>query len=261
MKQSEFNLILRDVQLKLLKNGNKIYFEDDDFETEQFINWIDEDLKSRGDYRSNSIFTYDVEDFSLSLNQNLNNLIFLNNTIVNTVLNSDYAKFEELSILFMYKMLNSLIVPQFKASRDEGIDFYGKFISSDDSDSHLFDVNTWYIGQTKYFAFDRKIKTNYIRELIGTLELARIGKWSIEGNYRDINIEYSDNIMPVFITSSSYSKDSKKLAKHYGVILLDIIDMIFWLTIVFEGNEQDMLFELKDLKQNSRKKLSSYINS
>ncbi len=259
MKQSEFAEILRKAQQKLLRNGNKVYFEDADFTPEQFVTWINEDLKYRGDYKSSSIYTYDVDDFSLSLTDKVSAPFFNSNEIEKIIREADYSLFEELSILFMYKMLSSLVVPEFKASRDEGIDFYGKFISRDDSDSCLFDVSSWYIGQTKHYSLGNNIKTNYIRELIGTLELAKIGKWSIEGNYRDINIEYSDNVMPVFITSSNYSRDSKKLAEHYGVILLDIIDMTFWLTVVYKGDYKKMMLELDDLKSHSQQKLSSNV--
>lgn len=257
MKQSEFSILLRRAQHNLLKNGTKVFFDDDDFSKEEFINWVTEDLKYRGDYKSESIYSFDDDEFSLSLNSKANTTYFNNNKIEKTIKDSDFSLFEELSILFMYKMLSSLVVPEFKASRDEGIDFYGKFVSKDDSDSGLFDISSWYIGQTKHYKFESSIKTNAIRELIGTLELARMGKWSIEGNYSNIKIGYSDRLIPVFLTSSRYSRDSKKLAEHYGVKLLDIIDMTFWLTIVFKGDNRQMLKELKELKSHSRQKLSS----
>ncbi|WP_431472562.1 restriction endonuclease [Nonlabens sp. SCSIO 43208] len=261
MKSSEFAILLRNAQHKLLENGKKVYFDDGNYSEEQFINFLEEDLKYRGDYKLESIYSFDEKEFSISLNSKVNADYFVKNKIEKTIKNSNYALFEELSILFMYKMLSSLIVPEFKASRDEGIDFYGKFLSKDDSDSGLFDISSWYIGQTKHYKFGSNIKTNAIRELIGTLELARMGKWSIEGNYRNIKIDYSDNVIPVFLTSSAYSKDSKRLAEHYGVKLLDSIDMSFWLTVVFKGNNKKMLKELKDLKANSKQKLSSIVTN
>lgn len=255
MRYSDFHPLLREKQYELLNNANLVYFDDDPFTPEEFDNWLKEDIASRTDYKGRSWFKYDSTEFSLELADHIDKAVFKDNEISNKINNSNYSEFEELTILFMYKMMSSLVVPELKPTADEGIDFYGKFISSDKSDSSIFDVSAWYIGQTKYYK--NSIGTAALRELIGTVELAKLGIWSVDENYSTIEISHSDHIIPVFITSSRYSSFSLKLSKKYKIKLLDIIDVIFWMTILYSGSAKEMMKDLNELKTKSKELLAT----
>jgi hypothetical protein len=136
----------------------------------------------------------------------------------------------------------------FKINQLDYTDFYGKYDAKDDSESNFFDITAWYIGQAKYYEAN-SIKTNLLRELIGTVELAKLKIWSIDGSYSNIEIKHSDYVVPVFITSSRFSLDSYKIADKFNIKLLDDVDLIFWLTIKFSGDLDRFKEEMKKFKK------------
>lgn len=256
MKRIEFLENLKTELYKLLKSGERCYFDVDKAPDEtKFSDYMENYIKMKPDYKGDSWFSYDVEEFYIELNKSLPvkvRNIFTNNTFVDYISNLNYSDFELACIVLMKKFLGSTIVSENKGSRDDGIDFYGKYNAIDESESNFFDIPAWYIGQAKYYE-KNPIKTNLLRELIGTVELAKLRMWSIEGRYKDIDIKHSDQVIPVFITSSRFSYDSQVIANKYMIKLLDDIDLIFWLTLKFEGDLDNFKNELADLKAHSVK--------
>ena len=252
MNKLDFYLVLKSKLKELLKDGEKKYFDSDEAPDDiKFGKFTEEDIHRRPDFRDDSWFSYDIEEFNISLNESLTDEVrklFKNNQFVEYIEKLDYSEFELACIVLMRKFLGSSLKTDYnKASRDDGIDFYGKYDAKDESESNFFDITAWYIGQAKFYNTN-SIKTNLLRELIGTVELAKLRIWSIEGNYKDIDIKHSDHVIPVFITSSRFSLDSYKIAEKYNIKLLDDIDLIFWLTIKFKGDLEKFKDEMKVLK-------------
>lgn len=251
MNEVQFNQILNKYLLKLLKEGGKHYFDGNELKIEgkKLGLYIENNIKRRPDYHQNSWFECDIEDFYIFLNGNLGEKLklFRNNRIVDYVVGLNYYEFELVSLVCMKRFFRSKIEAEIIDSADDGIDFYGKYISRDDSESNFFDINTWYIGQAKFYK-DNRIQTNLLRELIGSVELAKKKIWSRKNSYRNIDIKHNEPVVPILITSSRYSSYSMKIADLFGIKLIDIIDLIFWLTIKFDGNLEDIKEEVKKLK-------------
>lgn len=251
MNKIEFLGNLKSELKHLLKNGEKRYFDSNKAPDEDnFGNYMEFDIKKRPDFNGDAWYSYDIEEFCLELNNLLPPVIkekFTDNPFVDYISGLNYSDFELACIVLMKEFLGSSLKCDSKGSRDDGIDFYGKYDARDESESNFFDIPAWYIGQAKYYA-KNSIKTNLLRELVGTVELAKLKIWAIEGSYKNIEINHSDHVIPVFITSSRFSLDSYKIADKYSIKLLDDVDLIFWLTIKFDGNLDKFKEEIENLK-------------
>lgn len=174
---------------------------------------------------------------------------FNNNKIPEHINISTPNDFERISSLFFKKILNTTHIEVRKRSHDDGIDFYGEYECDDNSISVIdfMKHNMWYVGQVKKYSPNNHIGTAYIRELVGTTELAKKGIWSTNSGYSEIKIKHYSGVIPIFVTSSYYSEGAIKIAKSFNIKLLDDIDLAFWLTIIFEGDYDNYLSELNSI--------------
>jgi hypothetical protein len=112
-------------------------------------------------------------------------------------------------------------------SADEGIDFYGKlrlqqFVFSD----HHFpgiqqQLTAWMIGQAKHYA-DSEVSTLEIRELVGSVELAKGKAFSSVGeNYVDLELRVCDPVFYLFFTTGRLTSSSWRLLVKSGVVGMD----------------------------------------
>lgn len=256
MNRVEFSSILKRKLKELLLNGNnKVFFDVDEApDGIRFGNFIEQDISKRPKYLDNSWYEYDTNEFSIEISPHIPNEIIgllSNSDFVNRVFTLSPFDFELSCILMLKKFLGNSLKPDLRASRDDGIDFYGKYDARDESESNFFDIPAWYIGQAKYFE-SNPVQTNLLRELIGTVELAKRKVWSIEGIYNNIDIKGHEHVIPVFITSSRFSNDSYKIAENYGIKLLDIIDLLFWLLVKYEGDLDNFNADLEEIKNASK---------
>jgi len=252
MIEIKFNDILNGYFFKLLSSGKTQYFDGNELNIDsgKFAKYLENNIKRRPNYKQNSWFEYDEEEFSIYLSDNLGSKIslFKENNIVDYITSLDFFEFELSCIVCMKKFFNSQIEADIIKSADDGIDFYGRYTSIDSSESNFFDINTWYIGQAKFYKKNR-IQTSLLRELIGSVELAKNKIWSLENSYKNIDIKHNENVVPIIISSSRFSSYSLEIAYKFGIKLIDIIDLIFWLTIKFDGQLEKIKNEIKYLKR------------
>lgn len=111
-----------------------------------------------------------------------------------------------------------------KARDDGGIDFYGRMSLQGRLDSPLplggidSRVNVWLIGQAKHYP-TRPIQTADIRELVGSVELARTG--GAIHTWQGLNIQPFDAIIMLFFTTGWYSSGSKSLLAESGILAMN----------------------------------------
>ena len=115
-----------------------------------------------------------------------------------------------------------------KLSGDEGIDFFGKLKLK----NHIFpedvaptlqsQLNVWLIGQAKHYSAI-KVATPDIRELVGSVELARHSAFSsLQGSpYPDLDILACDPVFRLFFTTGEISLDGWRLLERSGVVGMD----------------------------------------
>lgn len=114
-----------------------------------------------------------------------------------------------------------------KQSGDEGIDFYGHL----KLEKHLFSGNkypglqhqlaVWLIGQAKLYKA-KQVSTFDIRELVGTVELARGAAYgSGDAKYADLKLKVCDPVFYLFFTTGHISKNSWVLLEKSGVVGMD----------------------------------------
>ena len=145
----------------------------------------------------------------------------------------DYNEYEYMASLMVNKLLGDITLGKNYNSRDEGIDFYGFYSPYSSIYSKFLNVHAWYIGQVK--CYSNKIKTNHLRELLGTVVLAKNGIWVLNGRYSNrLEVKNYDHIIPMFVAKGYYSADSIQLAKKYNIKLFDNLDLFFWI-IIFYG--------------------------
>lgn len=134
--------------------------------------------------------------------------------------------------VFSRKIIEELGAQETKTtqySADEGIDFFGKLLLQ----AHLLtdDLNPtvqrqlaiWIIGQSKHYRAI-KVSTPDIRELVGSVELARGKAYSAiypEEKFADLDIRVCDPIFQLFFTTGDISADGWRLLFHSGVIGMD----------------------------------------
>lgn len=100
-------------------------------------------------------------------------------------------------------------------SNDGGIDFYGRLQLVGRLDQKFpyggIDnrVKIWMIGQAKRFNVDNLVQAADIRELVGSVELARTG--GAIHNWEGLDLHPFDAVLQVFFTTGSYTSGATKL--------------------------------------------------
>lgn len=207
-------------------------------------------LQNKAKYKNKQWLNIDFQTSELSLNTDILEFNFVKNDIpgyLMTILNESdkNTNFEILGSILFEVLLGSLTVEHRSQSRDGGIDFYGNFISqscatNSESLTDFLDINSWYIGQAKYYKFENKIGTSYLRELIGTIELAKKNIWATAAGHNHFtSIKHYNHIVPIFLTSSYYSRDSYKIADEFNIKFFDSIDLFFWISILYNCNQDE----------------------
>jgi len=235
----------------LLGNGGTYAFgvyeapEDNDL----FLKWCNDFSSYRADYKNINWIDYCEESKSIFLSEDcgLDNEVFTDNEIPTYINSLDYNEYEYAASLMVKKLLGNISLGKNYGSRDEGIDFYGFFSPYSSAYSKFLNAHSWYIGQVKCYA--NKIKTNYLRELLGTVVLAKNGIWALDGRYKDdLEVKNYDHVIPIFIAKSFYSSDSIKLSKKYNIKLFDNLDLIFWLIVFYKKDLNKLKEDLKTIK-------------
>jgi hypothetical protein len=205
---------------------------------------------SKSDYKSEPWFQIDFDNSLLSVLKS-DELDFSGNEIpdyIYELLEEDDKNynFEILCSILFEKLLGSLIIEHRLQSRDGGIDFYGKFTSNsctigDVTITDFLNINSWYIGQAKFYNIKNKISTSYLRELIGTIELAKRNIWATNEGHGDFGgIKDFHYMVPLFVTNSYYSRDSYSVAEQFNIKLFDTNDLMFWLSVLFDSNKSEL---------------------
>ncbi|WP_197073537.1 restriction endonuclease [Frigoribacterium sp. MEB024] len=107
---------------------------------------------------------------------------------------------------------------------DGGIDFYGRLELEGRLDNFStyggFDrrVGLWLIGQAKHYP-TRNIQTAHIRELVGSVELART-KGAIH-TWPGLHLRPFDAVIQVFFTTGDFSSGSNKLIDNSGLVAMN----------------------------------------
>lgn len=138
-------------------------------------------------------------------------------------------------------------------SSDQGIDFFGRWkLESVISDGVLppaaeRQLQSWVVGQAK--AYRRtKISTDAIRELVGSVELAKSKTFAVSGNpLSGLDVRPCDSIFSMFITTGVVSKDSWKLFENSGVVVLDA--ELLGIFLADRSDKMPKLETLYDLKK------------
>jgi hypothetical protein len=113
------------------------------------------------------------------------------------------------------------------ASNDQGIDFHGR-LSLDgrlDNFSHYPSIDSkldvWMVGQAKHYT-KTKVATPDLRELVGSIQLARSGTYADGGRALEgFTPRVCDPVFYLFFTTGSISRDGVILLKASGMISMD----------------------------------------
>jgi hypothetical protein len=248
MTKLEYFKELKEALIMLMSNSKKYSFSDFQLPNNNFAKYSQEYLVQKLKYKDDYWFVINDEDFSIELTLPIEiKKFFQDNKIPKYIMGLDANDFEIVSSILFKKIFNNLLFEKNRQGCDDGIDFYGYYSSDGEVRkwTNFFQKNTWYIGQVKKYSYKNTIGTKYIRELLGTIELAKQNIWSLKDSYSNINIQGSEAINPIFLTSSRYSDVVIDISKRLGIKLLDDIDLIFWLTILYEGNLDMIKSDLK----------------
>lgn len=131
----------------------------------------------------------------------------------------------------------------FKATRrssDQGLDFYGSLPFDEHSFFAPVHEKIFLIGQAKLYK--AKVGTSEIREFFGSIELLRRRIFSSETYAYRMATELKPYtpINPIFITSSSFTKDSEELCSQLGIRMIDIVKLLTLLVSdeeIFDNNK------------------------
>lgn len=142
----------------------------------------------------------------------------------------------------------------FKATRrssDQGLDFYGSLPFDQYSFFKPIHGKIFLIGQAKLYT--AKVGTSEIREFFGSIELLRRRIFSSETYAYSIATELKQYtpINPIFITSSSFTKDSIELCIQLGIRMIDIVKLLTLL-----ASDEELFDENKFDKQALLKKIN-----
>lgn len=110
---------------------------------------------------------------------------------------------------------------------DEGIDFFGQLHLEDSAlQTSQFPgiqsrLSVWMVGQAKHY-IDNRVSTPDVRELVGSVELAKGGAYSTEyDKYPNLGMRVCDPVFYLFFTTGRISSDSWQLLDNSGVIGMD----------------------------------------
>lgn len=104
---------------------------------------------------------------------------------------------------------------------DDGIDFYGELAPLKDG-TPFFNfsdgMTVWLVGQAKHYP-DGKVATPEIRELVGSVTLARGDAYSrTDQAYDDLRLRVCDPVFFVFMTTGVISRPGMKVLQRSGVV-------------------------------------------
>ena len=252
MKRNDFLKHFNVAIKHMLKNKGVYYFgvyeapEDND----EFLKYCNYFSSFRADYKDLNWIDYDEDDKKIFLNNDccFDEMIYQDNLIVDYIDALNPNEYEYAASLMVKKLLGNITLGKNYNSRDEGIDFYGFYSSHSTNYSKFLNIHTWYIGQVK--CYKDKIKTNHLRELLGTIVLAKNGIWALDGRYSNkLEVKNYDHIIPMFVAKGYYSADSLNLAKKYNIKLFDNLDLIFWLIVLYEKDLEKLKKDLQEIKK------------
>lgn len=140
--------------------------------------------------------------------------------------NLDAGQFEKLS----GRLLTLLGVERAHISRrsaDQGIDFFGRVAIGRMLKPQLLDMGAekhmyvWLIGQSKHYP-STKVSTAEIRELVGSVELARSKIFAGSSDpLTELTMRICDPTFYMFFTSGTFTRDSKQLMTRAGVLAFE----------------------------------------
>ncbi len=114
-----------------------------------------------------------------------------------------------------------------RRSADQGIDFFGRVPYGEILKPSFLDagaekhIAVWVVGQAKHYP-DTAIATGDIRQLVGSVELARAKVFV--GNIdplSDLTVRLCDPVIYLFVTTGRFSRDSLHLLSRSGVLAFD----------------------------------------
>jgi Restriction endonuclease len=116
-------------------------------------------------------------------------------------------------------------------SNDQGIDFYGQLYLGDlDIPSFPFarfqdNFKIWLVGQAKHYP-GRKVSTPDIRNLVGSINLARFKEYAATTDLmQELPMRSCDPVVVLFLTTGKYTRDAVRLGTNSGVLLRDLTDL------------------------------------
>lgn len=112
-------------------------------------------------------------------------------------------------------------------SNDQGVDFFGQLTLEGrlDNFSELPGIDrrlgVWMVGQAKHYT-ETRVSTPDLRELVGSVELARAGAFADGGiALKGFHPRVCDPVFYLFFTTGTISSDGRILLKESGVVSMD----------------------------------------
>lgn len=213
----------------------------------------------RNDERLASLLAEELEKLSNSLKQLGNvqhfmeclepetlNYVFDNSflqryrALNNFIKDIDHVQFESLCAYYV-SLLGCVDFRVTRSSSDQGLDFYGTFPFNRHSFFGPASEKSFLIGQAKFYT--SKVGTAEIREFVGSIELLRKNLYSRDTYaYKfAVELKHYTLINPIFISSSSFSKDAVELCQKVGIRMIDAVKLITLLTSakdIFDENNE-----------------------
>lgn len=142
-----------------------------------------------------------------------------------------------------------------KSSGDQGVDFFGKanfgaFVSGTSLLGPVsYGADIWLVGQAKRYLKTR-VKTSDLRELVGSVELARANISSDGGvALSEFNIRLCEPVFYLMVTSGQFTSGSERLLEAAGLIGLDGEKLANFLSDHNVGSDEDGSFDRSLFKQ------------
>lgn len=118
---------------------------------------------------------------------------------------------------------NPVVTPR---GNDQGIDFHGRMEMRGRLNMQYVQtavdeaMHSYIVGQAKQIAGN--VGTSEIRDLVGAVEIARLGISADEGQaLRDLGMRPYDSVWRFFVTTGDFSRDSLKLLNRLGLVGID----------------------------------------
>jgi hypothetical protein len=109
---------------------------------------------------------------------------------------------------------------------DQGIDFHGRIEMRGRLNMQYVQeavdeaMHSWVVGQAKQI--EGNVSTSEIRDLVGAVEIARLGISADEGQaLRELGMRPYDSVWRFFVTTGKFSRDSSKLIYRLGLLGFD----------------------------------------